>query len=62
MENQLGKSIIKSAWIICAAIIIGSFFIFSARVKYSALNDSFYIDQSSGKIYITGEQYQNQNK
>lgn len=62
MENQLGKSIIKSAWILCAAIIIGSFFIFSSRVKYTALSDDFYIDQSSGKIYITGQQYQNQNK
>ena len=62
MDNQLEKSIVKSAWIIFAAIVMGTFFMYGARVKYTRLNDTFYIEQSSGKILIPMEQYQKQNK
>lgn len=52
MENQLGKSIVKAAYILFAAILISVIIYSATRPRYMPLNmNGAFIDEWTGIVY-----------
>ena len=53
MENQLGRSIVRAAWILAGALIICMVIWFAGKDRYTPLatSPSNYIDQNTGQVY-----------
>jgi hypothetical protein len=60
--NTLGKSIVKAAWIIGVTMVICMANYWKGQQRYTSLNDTFYIDQTTGKVMAIGQEYQRQNQ
>lgn len=51
--NQLGKSIVKAAWIIGVAMVICMAIYWKGQQRYTPLGNAsgYYIDQKTGKVF-----------
>ena len=53
MENQLGKSIVKAAWIVSVAAVI-CMIIYGYSNRYTTLGERAYIDNLTGVVHGVG--------
>jgi hypothetical protein len=59
MENQLGKSIVKSALIIAVAMVLCMIIYSYSKERYTRLDERFYIDQRTGIVHLTAQEFKN---
>lgn len=61
-DNLLGKSIVKAAWIIFATAVICMSMYLLTKERYTALGDTYFIDQRTGQVHMSALDWDNQRK
>jgi len=62
MDNQLGRSIVKAAWIIGVAMVLSMCIYYFSQPAYTSPGGDWYIKQSNGKVFLAPKQFKDQLK